>query len=280
MLAMGVSRIMYRIGCGLASLVIVLLLISDFHPEDQMNFELSEVNLAMPATMDANRDSFQKVNTERRERVMATGGGWNFGFVGLRSVVECDTCAGSYAADNLPTKHYWQFSGFAAPRLSASFFEEKQFYKGREHLMRLAFQEEERPYPVSLLIPLSERSFQIWRVILLIVVLLLALYALYSILSVVRVFEHIAIGKAFDAENHLILKRAARVLLVLGLWKPLGSLLVFWLFGTRAGLPLEYSFWFDIFNHRFILIGSLLLFLLALAFRRGYALQQDHSLTV
>ena len=267
----------YRIGVSLLSFAILLSLMGDYSPEDRMNFSLSDVDISKGGEQE-NTDSLKEVNEWRRDQVQGLGTTWIFGFFGLRSLNICNSCHDQQNAQTVA--YYWQFPGFSAPGLNASFFEEQGFYRDQQHSVRIAYDPNEKHAPVSILVPLSSGSYKLWRTIFLIVFSALGLYALYAGLSVIRVFENIALGKAFVQENSRILKRAAIVLLIIALWKPLGTLITFWLISSRAPVPLDYSFWFDIFNQRFLLVGALLLFTLSVAFQKGFALQQDHSLTV
>ena len=266
----------YRIGVSLLSFAILLSLMVDYSPEDRMTFSLSDLDISTAGKQE-NIDSLKQVNGWRRDQVQGLGTNWIFGFFGLRSLNTCDTC---HSRQNPQTQAYWQFAGFSAPGLNASFFEEQGFYRDQQHSVRIAYDPNEKPSPVSILVPLSSGSYKLWRTIFLIVFSALGLYALYAGLSVIWVFENIAMGKAFVQENSRILRRAAIVLFIIALWKPLGTLITFWLISSRAPVPLDYSFWFDIFNQRFLLVGALLLFTLSVAFQKGFALQQDHSLTV
>ena len=268
---------------SLVGVLIVLLLITEFSPAVNRRGSFSDLQsplIRAGGEAETSLDHF--VANDELRRINAQGGGINFLFLGLRQLEECDTCSNNYAniEKGVVSKYYWVLSGFYGQTLDREFYKQRDYYRSNSEEPRIASTLNDVGPDVSVLFPMSKQSFQFWRIVLLVVMIPVGLFCLYSLLMLVHVFENIALGRAFDPRNSRILFRAACVLVVFSLAVPLGTQLLFWLFGRSIPISIEYPFWEALFEMKWVIAAAIVLFMLARAFKMGYRLQQEHSLTV
>ncbi|MFN4312688.1 MAG: DUF2975 domain-containing protein [Chitinophagaceae bacterium] len=268
---------------SLLGVLIVLLLVTELSPRVNRRGSFSDLQsplIRAGSEPETSLDHF--IANDELRRINAQGGGINFLFVGLRQLEECDTCSNNYAdaQKGVVSKHYWVLSGFYGQTLDREFYKQRDYYRSSSEEPRIASTLNDAGPDVSVLFPMSKRSFQFWRIVLLAVMIPVGLFCLYSLLMLVHVFENIALGRAFDPRNSRILFRAACVLAAFSLAVPLGTQLLFWSFGRSIPISIEYPFWEALFEMKWVIAAAIVIFMLARAFKMGYRLQQEHSLTV
>lgn len=134
----------------------------------------------------------------------------------------------------------------------------------------------------KILIPITNKQHQVIKTALLSVSYIGIFLSFYFLFGLpIQILINISRGKAFTLKNIRGLKLMALALGVYAIIATCGSYILEWFF--RNTIPNEFhlpSFGRTLFEGLYLYMIALAIFIIALAFQRGYKLQQENSLTI
>jgi hypothetical protein len=221
-------------------------------------------------------------DTWQKRRIGFQGLGHGFGIGPLRywQAEECDTCQ-NYRNDGPGvTKHYLGIPGFYLNDevIANSFFEEQHYYVANKN-PRFKFNTEKPDEAGELLIPMTENGFNIMRIAGYIFTAI-GIILVILILRPISVLINIANGRAFSEKNHRMLQLSGSIIIGILVLDQIVTLCILWRYHGSIPDGLEYPFWENLYEKRKGFIIGVALLLLAAAFKKGYELKEEQTLTV
>ncbi|RYY12609.1 MAG: DUF2975 domain-containing protein [Chitinophagaceae bacterium] len=278
---------LYSFLIAVAAIVLLLAYITNFSLNRRNSYWVSDV-LEVSDTMRYGDYKKLKDSADARKRweksrvgaFGAPGEGTGVGFIGIRYISECDTCA-STASEQRPgiPKYFVQLPGFYFKdewKEGREFFQKHNFYINSS-APRFTCYPDSPTEPGTVLLPVSESTYNKMNILVKTLQLLTLVVIMYIIVRPVRVLMNIANGKAFDISNYQILKWTGWALIIGSLLTPVLSLIINFCFRSSIPPEVKYFFWDNLLNARRTVIAGIAVLLLAYAFKRGHYLHEEQK---
>ena len=244
------------------------------------------------------QDSLQKENNRQKILNEGDGSGIKVAFIGISNISECDTCN---AFDHGPeeNKYYLLLPGyFLRDRYDSEFiFKKGEYYVkhpvwdkvyddsrfGHYEMKKVPFRfsTDDNATTGSVLIPISRKTYNILSPVLMTLFWMVVIVFLYILFVLpAKVLVRIASGKAFTRKNIRNLTITAWTLLLIPFAIILLQFLLFLLFRRYITNELQLAWLHTFYLCGRIFIAGVVVYLVALAFERGYQLQQEQDLTI
>ncbi len=239
------------------------------------------------------------------------GGSSGLGAIGVEDIVECDTCSSlksiNFAGSLGEEKYYFYLSGFKLvrredddiyPRLhykkgGISYLKYVQFdsVRGPDHKIMysghwvnkvIPYRVDEEPANTEgikrILIPISQTSYTVLNITCWILVGIVLLLFCSVLRSFMLVLTDIARGNAFTVRNYKRLFYITNVIVLIPATFLIIQLVLQWVFRKQyAGDLVVHIGWGSYLG--WVLV-AMVMFLLAMAFHKGYRIQQEQDLTI
>jgi hypothetical protein len=234
-------------------------------------------------------DNVEKKNIYNLKASPSTGMSNNF--VG---VVKLNDCRDNDTLNDSPCiKYYVELLGFTLKTTANFYMRDQHFFvssflttpdqspKNKEVSVRMKIDESRYSPATSLLIPVKESTYRIYKILLEIITVIFVFFALvFCFILPLRTFYIIATGHAFTERNIKHLRLIGWSLIVISLIPCIVSLIASLILFNKIPIEIIFPYWLSIYEHRGWLIAGLVCLLLADAFKTGYELKKEQDLTI
>lgn len=238
------------------------------------------------------KDSLDRVRDWKVHQLRTGGDNISSPFFGVQKIYECDSC-NSFDQKKFKLEfennYFIRLNGYTLKNDAWFFIDKGKYYirhypvwnTPKEIEVRYSAGYVNLPWDSALLIPISRKTYDIMKVLVIVLLVGVLLFSLYiTIVLPVRILYSIATGKPFTKGNIQRLHIIGWVLLGFALLPSLISILIELVLSRKIPNEIYYPFIQSIFDNRAILIAGLIVLLLATAFKRGYQLQKEQDLTI
>jgi hypothetical protein len=285
-------------GVFFALLVILLMINSPQTPTRNFNFSEIDYNLINDSvpwpTYKEMLDSMRSRKAWENHKLRSSGNSYVWGALSfsISEIPLYDTCC-TYPSNDKNIGYYLQLHNFELKPGAQIIIDSDKFfleYVAEDDskavsglLLRKEIKNVRYAYGYnengSLLLPIT-RSVPV-KIIFTSIAIVLGIISIFVfMLMPIRLLYRISNGIIFTRQNINTMNWFGWALVGLTLLPPLLLKVAEWVLGNKIPDEIYFPFWKYILDHKFSLIGGLIVLIFANAFKKGYSLQQDQDLTV
>ncbi len=236
-------------------------------------------------------DSMRSRKAWEKHKLRSSGNGWTVLSFGISEFPLNDTCC-DFFRDYKSFGYYLRLPNFELKPGARILIDSNKYYleyvagdasKATARLSRKEIKNFRYAYGYnekgSLLIPLTRPGLV--KIILTIIAVVLSIIVIMVFIArPIHLLYRISNGIIFTRQNIKTMNWFGWGLIGLILLTPLQSKITEWVLGNKIPGEIYFPFWKYMLDHKFSLIGGLIVLIFANAFKKGYSLQQDQDLTV